>query len=491
MKCVKKMMCLCLILAMVAVLSACSKAEKTDTPAKDNEGDHQQVEQQDDKQEEKDDQQEEEKEPEVVEETYDLGGRVIRFVTQNLNEDNPFHEEAPQNEDTENRQKIHKQVEEKYNVKIEYVAYQKPEEERAEEIMTSVLAGEPIADIARISSYYVSQLAAGDFLEPIDAYLDDIQLPDFSLQVGAFKGKHFGFDTAFMGGDQGLFFNKRLVEEAGLENPTAVHKRGEWTFDTFMEYARELKQVLPEDIHPISMDPAYFGLFIVGANGSSILDPETNEVAFTRPESIEAIEYLQKFYQEGLVMPVPTDAEGEKSYWSGPRDAFKQGQSVFTHGHIWEAAYGYNNDLEDEWGYVPFPYGPNVKSDFSNYHTAVFDSGAKVILKGSKDPEMVLRIWHDLMWLDHYPTLDEAKEEFALNNESIFPEEESIEAMNWARERAYIERITMFRTADTSAYSFYGKSIRGIAEEGLSVRSTLESIASEVESVVKQATGEQ
>lgn len=142
-------------------------------------------------------------------------------------------------------------------------------------------------------------------------------------------------------------------------------------------------------------------------------------------------------------------------------------------------------------GYVPFPYGPNVKSDFSNYHTAVFDGGAKVMLKGSKDPDMVLRIWHDLMWLDHYPTLEEAKEEFALGNESIFPEEESIEAMNWAREHAYIERITMFRTADTSAYSFYGKSIRGIAEEGLSVRSTLESIENEVEAIVNQATGKQ
>lgn len=473
---------------MVALLGACSKTENADTTAKDNKGEEkQQVEQQEDKEEDK----EEEKEPEVAEETFDLDGRVIRFVTPNPNEDNPFHEEAPQTEETEERKSRHKAVEEKYNVKIEYVEYQKPEEERAEEIMTSVLAGEPIADIARVSAYYVSQLAAGDFLEPIDAYLEDVQVPDFALQVGSFEGKYFGFDTAFMGGDQGLFFNKRLVEEAGLENPTMVHKRGEWTFDKFLEYARELKNVLPEDVHPVSMDPAYFGLFIVGANGSSILDPDTNEVAFTRPESIEAIEYMQKFYQEGLVMPVPTDAEGEKSYWSGPRDAFKQGQSVFTHGHIWEAAYGYNNDLEDEWGYVPFPYGPNVKSDFSNYHTAVFDGGAKVMLKGSKDPEMVLRIWHDLMWLDHYPTLEEAKEEFALGNESIFPEEESIEAMNWAREHAYIERITMFRTADTSAYSFYGKSIRGIAEEGLSVRSTLESIENEVEAIVNQATGKQ
>lgn len=483
----KKVISVLLVIMMIGLLGACSKPKEAEETSGEKEKQSEEVAQEEPVQEE-----EEEPEPEPQEETYDLGGRVIKYLTANPNEDDPFHEEAPQDEKTEQRKQMLKAVEEKYNVKIEYVTYQKPFEERADEIMTSILAGDPIADIARVSAYWIPQLAAGDFLVPIDDIKGDMKIPQYSLDAGAFKGKHYGFDERFGGGDQGLFFNKRLVEEAGLENPTMIHKRGEWTYAKFLEWAHELKKTLPKDIYPVSMDPAYFGLFVIGSNGGTILDPDTSAVTFTTPAAIEAVEFLQQVYAEGLVMPIEMNAEGEKDYWSSPRNAFKQGKSVITHGHVWEAQYGYNNDMEDEWGYVPFPYGPQVDGSQSNYKFGVVD-GARVMLKGTKDPDMVLKIWHDLIWNEDirpYPTEEEAQEEYVMSIEGIFPEEESIEALLWSRSHAYTERITTYKTADARAYSIYAEALRGIAEEGLSVRSTLESITSEVEAVINQIIGQ-
>ena len=144
-----------LIMAIfILFLTACSGGQKTgggkEEPAKDDEADKV----------------EEVEEAEEVEDevTYDLGGRVIKISN---------HWDMTPEGGTEIGDltvERWKEVEEKYNVKIEWTVV--TWEEKINQLTSTILAGEPMADIVGVDSNQTAALVQQDYIYALDDLID-------------------------------------------------------------------------------------------------------------------------------------------------------------------------------------------------------------------------------------------------------------------------------------------------------------------------------
>src|SRR5690625_3005860 len=224
------------------------------------------------------------------EETYDLGGRTIR-----LN----FHVDLTPEEGTETGDLLverWKEVEEKYNVTIEWTEI--PYEEKIEHLTTTVLAGEPFADLVRMDPTQASGLAQEGLIIPLDDIIDLSQskMSEELKEAGRVNpdGKVYMMDTlrSFASGG-GMFYNKTMFQQAGLEDPYELVQRGEWTWEKMLEAALTLTT---GDQFGLAADPNRLAEYLILSNDARILNTETGEIVMDSPEAMEALEFMADLY---------------------------------------------------------------------------------------------------------------------------------------------------------------------------------------------------
>lgn len=228
---------------------------------------------------------------------------------------------------------------------------------------TSVMANTPAASIFVLDSGWVPALLNQGL------FYDVSQLPSFNFtetkwnkevnSTMTFNGKQYGFAV---GAEPrtGVFFNKRLFEEAGLskELPYDLQASGEWTWDKFKELCQKLTSDKDNDgvmdtYALASFSKDYFTAAVysndakfVGKDDKGLFYNATNE-----PNFLEALQWARGIYDEGYAMPQPTDSE-----WDWFASAFHDGKVAMR------VAEEYNKgsmaDMADEWGFVMFPAGP-------------------------------------------------------------------------------------------------------------------------------------
>ena len=344
---------------------------------------------------------------------YDLGGVTITLLAHNdLAGKDP-------NGDVEDYVKAERQahvdyIEEKYNVKLEFVSPTTDNwEEFDTEVVSAYTSGHPVADV--MDAYY----------QMLDTYVANDILVDMSAafaESGAFKntalfnwtGSQWGVSIG-MGGE-GLYYNKTWIEELGMEyTPAEMFDMGMWDYDNCYEYLKEMKSKMAADEYPIFVAPYYWGLWATHANGVKIWMDDGN-LGYTNEYFLETMEFLQKLIDEGIAaIPEITgqNSEGYNTYnnWGYPGATFDAGEKVaMSHRAAWQAA-----GLVDkfELGYVPYPWGSNVSLDESligqsgayltlddNYMGSYYDGQAIVLTKGIEkkaDPIAVMTMVTELM----------------------------------------------------------------------------------------------
>lgn len=167
----------------------------------------------------------------------------------------------------------------------------------------------------------------------------------------------------------GLFFNKRLVQEAGV-NPDDLYtwqENGEWTWDKFTEVLETVQRDIDSDgiIDVWGFTANTAGTFRVAAcsnGGEWVGKDDTGHFVYRLedPETLEALEWwvdtLGKYRMQD-----PADAQ-----WDYYVEAFLTGKAVFCV----EGAYCAGPDakwstMTDEYGFICFPKGPRM-NDYMN-----------------------------------------------------------------------------------------------------------------------------
>ncbi len=172
-----------------------------------------------------------------------------------------------------------------------------------------------------------------------------------------------------------VFFNKRLVEEAGID-PESIYdlqKNNEWTFEKFEELLAKCTRDTDNDgvidTYGMASNNDDTQRVAVSSNLGKFFDVVDGKYVCTAQSDnvIEALNWAQKIIVN-YGMPQPAD-----SNWDWYYEAFKSGSAAFHVGQSYEVNSGSNLDgMADDFGMVAFPTGP--KNQPGNYQTDVSEN---------------------------------------------------------------------------------------------------------------------
>lgn len=166
----------------------------------------------------------------------------------------------------------------------------------------------------------------------------------------------------------GMYFNKRLLEEAGID-PQSIYdlqESGEWTWDKFVEICEQITADTDNDgvidRWALVTDDSETKNEAVWSNATAYIGMEDGKyVNLTSSDAtLEALNFALDIMDKYKYMP-----EGaEWDYW---KTEFPNGSGAFLVGQAYLAA-NELKDMEDDFGFVCFPKGPQA-SDYTNCYT--------------------------------------------------------------------------------------------------------------------------
>jgi len=198
-------------------------------------------------------------------------------------------------------------------------------------------------------------------------------------------GKVYGVATGNSEPRQCLFFNKRVLEEAGIDWETIydMQAEGTWTWEAFEGMLEQINKDTDNDgvLDIYGMTGNNSDLYMMGvvSNGGEFFrfnDAGELEIAVNSDEALEGLAWTKEIWAKyGYQQP----ADGSWDYF---KDSWKQGFCGF---YMYQTYGGFNDnsemaDMEDEWGCVAFPIGPkgetyvNITSDNVTVIPNVYDA---------------------------------------------------------------------------------------------------------------------
>ena len=258
---------------------------------------------------------------------------------------------------------------ETYNVKVEYV--NKYGWDTGDDDLINVV-GNPDPSVLQLYTLpqdFIGQAVRQNLLYPLNDIIDTTaeKWNPMTFDFMTKNGKIYGMMAGQSEVREGIYFNKRILSDAGID-PESIYDMqadGTWTFEKFEELLAKVQKDTDNDgvidIWGItgSRDDMLFAA--IYGNGGGVFDMDENGkiyCALANDNSIEALNWASNVYATYFFKGEP-DENGSVA-WDYYKEAWKQGISGFRAGQSWE---GFNDTaemdgMEDEWGFVAFPKGP-------------------------------------------------------------------------------------------------------------------------------------
>ena len=165
-----------------------------------------------------------------------------------------------------------------------------------------------------------------------------------------------------------LYFNKRVLEEAGIDWHTIydMQQEGTWTWAAFEEMCAKIQKDTDNDgITDIwAMTGSNVDLYRVAVynNGGSFFgktDDGKLTITANSDNTLEALDWCKHMWETYAFQGIPD--ENGSVQWDYYKDAWKQGFCGF---YVYQTYGGFNDnsemaDMADEWGCVAIPAGPS------------------------------------------------------------------------------------------------------------------------------------
>lgn len=195
----------------------------------------------------------------------------------------------------------------------------------------------------------------------------------------------------------GVFLNKALFADAGVEVPTS-----DWTWDEFLALAEALTTKDGDRTSRYGFDPGTgnWQNWIYAHGGSLVDNPQLPTVVTTdAPEAIAGMQaYIDLSLNQGIAPKRELFAGG--SVASG--DLFAAGQTAMFHGGYWEVV-SYPGRWDGiDLGYVQLPVGPSGETGFATGGTCYSVSS------GSKIPDVAFEFVQFFMGMEGWRAASEA-----------------------------------------------------------------------------------
>ena len=167
----------------------------------------------------------------------------------------------------------------------------------------------------------------------------------------------------------GVFFNKRLLKDAGID-PESIYemqKNGTWTWDALIDLCDQVQKDTNNDgeidVYACNTNDGLLTEAAVYSNGGEFVGKDASGKYLYKLEdanTLEGLEFADKIFKNYW------EKEPEGAAWDYYKDSFRNGNYVFC----FEQAYcgqetGPFWDMDDDWGFVMFPKGPQM-NDYTN-----------------------------------------------------------------------------------------------------------------------------
>jgi len=323
----------------------------------------------------------------VEEEVFDLGGRKIVIGDWSVNglEDARYASNADGATNTQKKgYESLKYQEQKYNCDIEFMKFNKG----IDDFMQATMAGQVFADaFVTMNSYIFPRAANMGLILPLDDYIDFYNDPlwQHSESATAWKGKHYALKDPYDYPTNGTWINYDVIERAGVTDPYDLWQAGNWNWETFLDICNAVTDDLDGDgvTDQWGVLNSVARYFIYSNGGEIVAYNESTgryEYSLNDPRNVRAIQFWGELRSVYNVVG------------SGSYAEFAQGTAAFMFHQLLNGARVYEGGCTNL-GYVPFPNGPDVSSDY------ITNSGTDIMMiafpANIQDPEKVVKVVSD------------------------------------------------------------------------------------------------
>lgn len=301
-----------------------------------------------------------------------------------------------------------KAIEDRYNVEFYWknLTYEGVQES----INTSILAGSPDCDIYLVELNFGIPAAlnglATDLRTVLPADSDIFTDKKVAQYLDLGDGKaHLLRKVELSSAIEATYplaFNLQILEENNLEDPRELYKRGEWTWDKFIEYAQKITKDTDGDgtidqygycgFHQYTFEQ------LLMSNGANVASTKTEQLS-----SADTGEVLQMMTDMYNTYKICYPYDFTDSVYENMTFQYREGNIGFWPGAAWiageHADYDYTGangvTLEFDTVFVQWPVGP---SGDQNTNGGKISAGEFYIIPaGVEDPELVYNVLYD-MW---------------------------------------------------------------------------------------------
>lgn len=288
---------------------------------------------------------------------------------------------------------------EELNVDVEFVQYA---QDTRSELITSVLAGNPVCDIAMIWGGAEATILAQNILQELDDYADLFKEEEYSWM---FYDSLYGHNY-FLSGKQAfvprwpLLFNISMIEKVdSLKDesgntiyPMTLFEQGKWTYSTFKDYLSKINAYYANVAAPDSCyydtvqayetDLRFAGLSSMYAAGGGIY--REGKLMVDSAESLKGLSFITELREAKLLTDPGFYDDGFTPQWLKGCDDFKLGGTVFTDCADWQigSAASSASDRGEAIGIVPYPRPDDMAADDPAYQQVLTVGDSLGILKG-------------------------------------------------------------------------------------------------------------
>jgi len=182
-------------------------------------------------------------------------------------------------------------------------------------------------------------------------------------------GKIYAMYAGYSEPRTGVYFNKRLLKEAGVDPESLydMQANGTWTWDALLELMDKVQQDVDNDgvidVYGANCNNGMLTVMGVYSNGGEFVGQDASGKYVYKLEdanTLEGLEFAQTIFDKYW------EKEPEGAAWDYYKEGFINGEYVF----MFEDAYagqanGFLADMTDDFGFVMFPKGPQSK-DYTN-----------------------------------------------------------------------------------------------------------------------------
>lgn len=236
----------------------------------------------------------------------------------------------------------------KHNVKIVHVQYA---QDTRSELVLSVLAGNPVCEIARMWSGSENTVLAQNILQPLDEYASIFEGADWMWPTAVFGHNYFvnaniSFNQYFT-----LLVNLTMLEKVDalkeedgtILYPMEMLERGDWTWSNFKDYLQKIQAHYGNEPAAegakvatkmaYETDHRFAAMSAMYANGGGIYGDKG--IIADSQESIDAIKYIVSLREAGVMVDCGVYGDGFTPQWCECGYDFGRGNSVFAECPIW------------------------------------------------------------------------------------------------------------------------------------------------------------